>query len=107
MRESPDLEAANAKLATQAKANAETAVAAAVKDGKLKDDATIRAKWVEAFVRDFDGTKAMIDGLEVKPATRGTAPVVTASTVNADANKDAKAAVDPLQRVAAAFGAKN
>ena len=94
---------AGAKLATQAKANAETLVAEAVKAGKLKDDATIRAKWVEAFLRDADGTKAMLDAIEAK-APRGAAPVATAASVAAS-SKDAAATSETtgFDRVVAAF----
>lgn len=62
------LDAANAKLAATLKASAENAVADAVKAGRVKDDKDVRAKWVEAYVRDEAGTKAMLDSL---PETKG------------------------------------
>ena len=98
-----DLEVVNGRLAGQTKANAEALVDASVKAGKIKDDATVRAKWVEALIRDADGTKAMLDAIEAK-APRGAAPVATAASVAAS-SKDAAATSETtgFDRVVAAF----
>lgn len=70
------LTAANTKISENAKANAEAAIAAAVAAGKIKDDKDLRAKWVEAYLRDEVGAKTMIDGMEAKKPA-GAAPVNT------------------------------
>ena len=101
-----DLEAANGKLAEQTKASAEAAIESAIKAGKIKDDATVRAKWVEALVRDADGTKAMLDAIEAKASQRGAAPVATAASVAATTaanNRPGNAEVSGFDRVVAAF----
>lgn len=62
-------EKAEADLAKCRKDLAEAAVAADVKAGLLKDDATLRAKWVDSYTKDYDGTKALIAGMaEARPA---------------------------------------
>lgn len=71
------LKSANAKLQDAAKASAEVLVSEAVKAGKIKDAADIRAKWVEALLRDESGTKAMIESLADQKAPRGAAPVAS------------------------------
>lgn len=86
---------ANTKLAANTKASAEAAVEAAAKAGKIKDDAAIRAKWVDAYIRDEAGTKAMLDGIEVKAASKGVPPVIQVSGNLELKNKDgSKATVD-------------
>lgn len=52
---------------------AESFIAQAVKEGKIKDETTLKAKWVSAYLKDVEGTKTMLDGVETKPA-RGAAP---------------------------------
>lgn len=91
-------ETAEATLATTRKTLAEMAVESDVKAGRLKDDATLRAKWVDAYTKDFDGTKAMAAGFaETKPA-----PV--ASGVPLDTVKGGKETVDSA-KVMAEFSA--
>jgi ATP-dependent Clp endopeptidase proteolytic subunit ClpP len=91
-------ETAESSLATTRKALAEMAVEADVKAGRLKDDATLRAKWVDAYTKDFDGTKAMAAGFaDAKPAP-------TASGVPLDTVKGAKEHVD-RDKVIAEFNA--
>lgn len=75
-----DLKAANDKIAANLKAAAEAAVAAAVADGRIKDDKDVRAKWVEAYIRDEAGTKAMIEGLAPAAKGKGNPPVATSGT---------------------------
>lgn len=72
-----DLKAANDKIAANLKASAEAAIAAAVADGRLKDDKDVRAKWVEAYVRDESGTKAMLEGLAPAAKGKGNPPVAS------------------------------
>jgi len=91
-------ETAETELAKTRKALAEMAVESDVKAGRLKDDATLRAKWVDAYTKDFDGTKAMAAGFaETKPA-----PV--ASGVLLDTVKGGKETVDSA-KVMAEFSA--
>lgn len=94
-----NMKTASDKLAAQAKANAETAVAEAVKAGKLKDEPSIRALWIASFEANAAGAKAMLDAIEVK-ASRGAAPLATKPAD--DAGNQSKN-TDPLARVAAAF----
>lgn len=91
-------ETAEASLATTRKQLAELAVEADVKAGRLKDDATLRAKWVDAYTKDFDGTKAMASGFA------DTKPAPTASGVPLDTVKGAKEHVD-RDKVIAEFNA--
>jgi ATP-dependent Clp endopeptidase proteolytic subunit ClpP len=98
-----DLKAANEKIAANLKAAAEAAVEAAVKDGRLKDDKDVRAKWVEAYVRDESGTKAMLDGLAAQPKGRGNPPVVTGKIEGGPATDTNNSELKGAARVAAAF----
>lgn len=88
------LDEANAKVAANLQASAEAAVESAVKSSRLKDDKDVRAKWVEAYVRDQSGTKAMLDSLPEAKASRGVAPVavVTGDTKTSE-NRLSAAAV--------------
>lgn len=67
------------------KARAEVAIDAAIKSGKIKDDDkhVMRAKWVEQYVANEDGIKAMLGSLaEQKPAAstpKGGVPPADAS----------------------------
>jgi ATP-dependent Clp endopeptidase proteolytic subunit ClpP len=93
------LDTANVLIANTLKATAEATVAAAVKAGRVKDDATVRAKWVEAYVRDEAGTKAMLDGLPEAKSPRGVAPVQTQTNESPGNKKE----LTGLERVTAAF----
>jgi ATP-dependent protease ClpP protease subunit len=65
------------KAAADLKTRAESTIAGLVKDGRLKDDASLREKWVNAYIHDEAGTTAMIDSLpEPKAATRGAPPLM-------------------------------
>jgi ATP-dependent Clp protease protease subunit len=97
-----ELKAANEKLAAQAKANAEAVVAQAVADKRIKDDAAMRTKWVDALVRDFDGTKAMLDSM-TPAAAAPVKPNAGAPPVNIA--KETKSELTGLDRVVAAFKA--
>lgn len=78
------LKTADEAVAAGIKASAESAIDAAVKASRLKDDKDVRAKWIEAYVRDQAGTKAMLDSLPEAKPSRGTAPVtVTAGAKDA------------------------
>lgn len=84
---------AEASLTETRKALAELAVESDVKAGLLKDDATLRAKWVESYAKDYAGTKALMAGLaEQKPAA-------TSRGVPLSAVAAAGAAVDEEQVV--------
>ena len=65
------LKAAQAENEKVTKAQAVSAIDAAVVSGRIapKDDA-LKAKWVDAFARDPEGTQAMLDSLPQNPALR-------------------------------------
>lgn len=54
-----------AQVQASHKRAAEQSVAEAVKAGKLKDDPENRKLWVSAMLKDPEGTKAMLDAIEV------------------------------------------
>lgn len=76
------VDAQEAQAKADLKARAESAIASAVSTGRLKDEAGLRAKWVEAYERDEEGAKAMLAALPEPKAPRGAAPVVTQSPAN-------------------------
>jgi ATP-dependent Clp protease, protease subunit len=66
-----DLEA---KITASRKGQAESFVNAAAKSGRIKDDAALKGRWVEAYLKDEEGTKAMLESVEAKK-TAGAPPV--------------------------------
>jgi hypothetical protein len=66
-------------IETQRRQQADAIVNSAVAAGKIKDDAGLKAKWVEACLRDPEGAKAMLNGMpEIRPAA-GSPPVPSGS----------------------------
>ena len=66
-------------IETQRRQQADAIVNSAVAAGKIKDDAGLKAKWVEACLRDLEGAKAMLNGMpEIRPAA-GSPPVPSGS----------------------------
>jgi hypothetical protein len=93
------LDAAHSALvaaSTDSKAKADKAA------DELKDDAAMRTKWVDALVRDFDGTKAMLDSM-TPAAAAPVKPNAGAPPVNIA--KETKSELTGLDRVVAAFKA--
>ncbi|TXH52746.1 MAG: hypothetical protein E6Q97_15115 [Desulfurellales bacterium] len=93
--------ALEATAAEAAKAAANAMVDEAVKCGRIKDDATLKAKWVESILRDRDGAKAMLDAIEAPKASFG-----HQFTKTDEKSKDGKPALTGIDRVTAAFAAK-
>ena len=65
------IEELEAKVNEARKARAESIVDGAVKAGKIKDDAALRARWVAALMADEPGSVAMLDGIEAPKAAAG------------------------------------
>lgn len=78
----------------------EAFIAQAVKDGKIKDDPKLRAKWLENYISDATGTQELVNGMEAPKRERGAPPVP--DTKGDD--KDQK--LTGLARTQAAFLAK-
>lgn len=93
--------ALEATAAEAAKAAANAMVDEAVKCGRIKDDATLKAKWVESILRDRDGAKSMLDAIETPKASFG-----HQFTKTDEKSKDGKPALTGIDRVTAAFAAK-
>lgn len=74
------VEAQEAQAKADLHARAESAIAAAVASKKFKDDADLRAKWVAAYERDEEGTKAMLAEIPEPKAGPGVPPVITKPT---------------------------
>jgi ATP-dependent Clp protease, protease subunit len=90
---------------TNRKAHAENIVAGAVKDGRIKDDATLRQRWVDALLADEAGALTMLGGIEKpKPADGLSAEEIA----KVEAAKAAKNDEKPVgrERVIAAFQAQ-
>lgn len=59
------------QLEAQRKSEAESAIAQAVKDGKIKDDANLKKRWVEAYLKDKEGTVDMLAAMSGPKAPAG------------------------------------
>jgi enoyl-CoA hydratase/carnithine racemase len=94
------VEAANKELATALKARADSAIDAAVKAGKIKDDKDVRAKWVEAYVANEEASKALLASLAEQKPARGSAPIVTTQAPKTESDQPV---LTGRARVAAAF----
>lgn len=69
------IKALEGKVEAARKSQAEAYVGAAVKAGKIKDDAALKGRWVTAYLADEAGTQAMLDGMEAKAPSKGAPPV--------------------------------
>ena len=63
--------ALQATVDAQLKASAEAMVKEAVDCGKVNDDATLRAKWVDSILKDRENAKAMLDAIQAPTAQFG------------------------------------
>lgn len=89
-----------AQVDAQLKAAAETMVKEAVDCGRIKDDATLRAKWVDAILKDKDSAKAMLDAIQPPTAQFGH------QFQNQRQDQGKPSELKGLARVTAAFAAK-
>lgn len=89
-----------AQVDAQLKAAAETMVKEAVDCGRIKDDATLRAKWVDAILKDKDSAKAMLDAIQPPTAQFGH------QFQNQRQDQGKSSELKGLARVTAAFAAK-
>lgn len=89
-----------AQVDAQLKAAAETMVKEAVDCGRIKDDATLRAKWVDAILKDKDSAKAMLDAIQPPTAQFGH------QFQNQRQDQGKSSELKGLDRVTAAFAAK-
>lgn len=108
-----DLQAKLDKAASDAaKLTAETAVDLAVKEGKISKDDNLRARWIAAYLKDEEGTKAMLKGMLATPAkpTRGAPPVIDAPEDGLDDLDSVRAAIatetDPDKKYALGLKAR-
>lgn len=92
--------ALQATVDAQLKSAAESMVKEAVDCGKVKDDATLKAKWVDAILKDKDSAKAMLDAIQAPTAQFGH------QFQNQQKPQDKPGELKGLARVTAAFAAK-
>lgn len=82
---------------------AESVIGEAVAAGKIKDDTTLKARWVGAYLTDSEGCKAMLASLpEVKATNSGADPVPLGSREEKPDGKALRAKLaeitDPVER---------
>lgn len=97
------IEELEAKVNEARKARAESIVDGAVKAGKIKDDAALRARWVAALMADETGSVAMLDGIEAPKAAAGVSAEDIARVASASKSPTEDPKLSGRERVAAAW----
>lgn len=92
-----------ATVDAQLKASAEAMVKEAVDCGRIKDDATLKAKWVDSILKDKESAKAMLDAIQPPTAQFGHQFKNTPAPKTDDGKPSE---LKGLARVTAAFAAK-